>query len=426
MEDTKFILSIDGGGIRGIIPAKIIAYIEKTVTEKIKEENPEVNIKCADLFDIIAGTSTGSILALSLTVPNDNNRPTYDGEFMVKFYKENGNHVFPSFSTFKHVTKVLKSAEELMSKTENLVENFVTMGRSIEQKITKSNETESKVEKRTSFFGLGWLMGGSGNETKNEIVTKSKTVDENKDKIKTTDITVSTTEETEGEATLGLIKPKYTPDGLESLLETYFGESKINKTVNDVGIFITAYNITSCERTFFTEKDDFRIQDVIRASSAAPTFFPAKEISSNLYVDGGVFMNNPTTRAYLEARKRFPKSKFVVVSLGTGYYKTSLNDLGNSGALQWLLPIIDLLMDVEVANHDDTMKLLAELDGVKYYRIQPNLDEKPNMSDVSKEEVEKLTNLGDETIKDPTYKLDEIVDLLVDKCKKKKIYPTVN
>jgi len=52
----KKVLSIDGGGIRGIIPAMILAEIERR-TGKLTSE----------LFDLVAGTSTGGILALGLT-----------------------------------------------------------------------------------------------------------------------------------------------------------------------------------------------------------------------------------------------------------------------------------------------------------------------------------------------------------------------
>ena len=53
------LLSIDGGGVRGIIPAIILAEIEKRTGKRICE-----------LFDLIAGTSTGGILTLGLTKPN--------------------------------------------------------------------------------------------------------------------------------------------------------------------------------------------------------------------------------------------------------------------------------------------------------------------------------------------------------------------
>jgi Patatin-like phospholipase len=55
----KIVLSIDGGGIRGIIPAIVLNYIEERTGKWI-----------SDMFDLIAGTSTGGILALGLTKRN--------------------------------------------------------------------------------------------------------------------------------------------------------------------------------------------------------------------------------------------------------------------------------------------------------------------------------------------------------------------
>ena len=52
----KKILSIDGGGIRGIIPAIVLKEIEK-----------ETSRDTAEIFDFIAGTSTGGLLALGLS-----------------------------------------------------------------------------------------------------------------------------------------------------------------------------------------------------------------------------------------------------------------------------------------------------------------------------------------------------------------------
>ena len=62
------ILSIDGGGIRGIIPAMILAEIERRTGRRI-----------AEMFDLVAGTSTGGVLALGLTIPQDekSTRPKY-------------------------------------------------------------------------------------------------------------------------------------------------------------------------------------------------------------------------------------------------------------------------------------------------------------------------------------------------------------
>lgn len=60
VKKTVRILSIDGGGIRGIIPLTILSHLEEDTKKPI-----------AQLFDVITGTSTGGIIALGLNVPNE-------------------------------------------------------------------------------------------------------------------------------------------------------------------------------------------------------------------------------------------------------------------------------------------------------------------------------------------------------------------
>jgi uncharacterized protein len=67
------VLSIDGGGIRGILPAMILAEIERR-TRKLTSE----------LFDLVAGTSTGGILALGLTKPGQNGKPKYSAKKLIE------------------------------------------------------------------------------------------------------------------------------------------------------------------------------------------------------------------------------------------------------------------------------------------------------------------------------------------------------
>ncbi|MDF5717205.1 MAG: patatin-like phospholipase family protein, partial [Rhizonema sp. NSF051] len=83
------ILAIDGGGIRGIIPAMILAEIEKRTLKPI-----------SSLFDLIAGTSTGGILALGLTKPgfiealDGSPIPEYSAENLLQIYLEYGVEIF--------------------------------------------------------------------------------------------------------------------------------------------------------------------------------------------------------------------------------------------------------------------------------------------------------------------------------------------
>ncbi|KAM4129539.1 hypothetical protein ACJW30_01G031300 [Castanea mollissima] len=99
------VLSIDGGGIRGIIPGIILSFLE---SELQKSDGPEARI--ADYFDVIAGTSTGGLLTTMLTAPNENKRPMYAAKDIKAFYLDNGPKIFPQDrSPFAQATKLIKA-----------------------------------------------------------------------------------------------------------------------------------------------------------------------------------------------------------------------------------------------------------------------------------------------------------------------------
>ncbi|HWY11362.1 MAG TPA: patatin-like phospholipase family protein [Bacteroidia bacterium] len=86
------ILSIDGGGIRGIIPGQILVSIE----EKLKTKTKNPNARIADFFDLIVGTSTGGILTIAYLCPDskDPKRPKFNAQKVVDLYLERGNEIF--------------------------------------------------------------------------------------------------------------------------------------------------------------------------------------------------------------------------------------------------------------------------------------------------------------------------------------------
>lgn len=78
------ILSIDGGGIRGVIPAIVLSAIEERTSTPIH-----------GLFDVIAGTSTGGILALGLTCPAASGGARFTAAELVEMYRQEGKAIFP-------------------------------------------------------------------------------------------------------------------------------------------------------------------------------------------------------------------------------------------------------------------------------------------------------------------------------------------
>lgn len=85
-------LSIDGGGIRGIIPATVIVYIEK----QIRKITGNDQAKIGEYFDMISGTSTGGILACLYLTPETTgtNKAKFSASEALDLYLKNGEKIF--------------------------------------------------------------------------------------------------------------------------------------------------------------------------------------------------------------------------------------------------------------------------------------------------------------------------------------------
>ena len=165
------ILSIDGGGIRGIIPALLLAEIERRTQKPI-----------FTLFDLITGTSSGGILALGLTKPRlrsdaSDTLPVaeYTAEDLLQLFLEYGVEVFyeplfhrllgPLDDMFLQPKYPSESKEEILRQyfgtallENNLKEVFVT-SYDIEKRIPIffTNKLEKEQIKSKNF---GKLCGG--------------------------------------------------------------------------------------------------------------------------------------------------------------------------------------------------------------------------------------------------------------------------
>ncbi|XP_062086439.1 patatin-like protein 2 [Humulus lupulus] len=89
---TITILSIDGGGVRGIIPAVVLQYLES----KLQEYDGK-NARLADYFDVISGSSTGGLIAAMISTPKDDDkkRPKFDAKEIVDLYTNECQNIFP-------------------------------------------------------------------------------------------------------------------------------------------------------------------------------------------------------------------------------------------------------------------------------------------------------------------------------------------
>ena len=80
---TVTVLAIDGGGIRGMIPAAFLNRLEQQTGHSVSE-----------LFDYVAGTSTGGILALGLGLMRPNQQKPYSAADLMSLYTAEGRHIF--------------------------------------------------------------------------------------------------------------------------------------------------------------------------------------------------------------------------------------------------------------------------------------------------------------------------------------------
>ena len=109
------VLSIDGGGIRGIIPGTLLSFLESKLQVYFTNHSHEPlllsynfcvplyyvqefdgpNARIADYFDVVAGTSTGGLVTAMLTAPDKDKRPMYAAKDINNFYMENCPKIFP-------------------------------------------------------------------------------------------------------------------------------------------------------------------------------------------------------------------------------------------------------------------------------------------------------------------------------------------
>ncbi len=278
---VKRLLSIDGGGIRGVIAAAILVHIE----QELRNHNPQWQ-RLSDFFHFIGGTSTGSILAAGLA-------KGMSASDLLKMYQDKGREIFTkSWSAYK------------------------------------------------PFVG--------------DLFTK------------------------------------YDPYPLECELEKVFGDLTIGSPKLKTKLAIVTKNITAGKTDIFSnlpknnlfKKDpNVKLRDIIRGSSAAPTFFPPHTFSVNgksyEFIDGGVSMyNNPALEIFLQAtEKKYGLNwstgvdKLLLVSIGTGFYdnKVPYGDAAEFTAVQWAKYLVDGLMNDANLQQNQLLKILG---------FQPNQPQK--------------------------------------------------
>lgn len=182
--------------------------------------------------------------------------------------------------------------------------------------------------------------------------------------------------------TQGPSAPRYDGAGLEKVLKKVFGKTTLGQL--KVPTLVTAYDTATRTpvvfKSFKAQHKALPVWEVCRASAAAPTYFPAHPMTVEGYrcalIDGGVVANNPTACAIAEAMRKDARvdnsHDLTVLSVGTGERNRPI-DLKSArewGALEWAIPIIDVLFD---GNTDSVDYIARHLVGDGYFRMQTDL-----------------------------------------------------
>jgi patatin-like phospholipase/acyl hydrolase len=141
----KKILSLDGGGIRGMIGATILTEIERRIGQGI-----------ASSFDLITGTSTGGVLSLFLCMPDEGGQPKYKAEQAMAMYRDRGPDFFNK-SFWRDVTTFAGLTDEkyLTDSLEKIFFDYMgdmPLGRAV----TKVLISSYHLEGRRPYFFKSW------------------------------------------------------------------------------------------------------------------------------------------------------------------------------------------------------------------------------------------------------------------------------
>jgi predicted acylesterase/phospholipase RssA len=309
MAGTVRILSLDGGGIRGLIPATALARVAAALGIPGRD--------LASRFHLVAGTSTGGIMAAGLCAPGALRQGPAE---LVSLYTAHGASIFPPGA---------------------------------------------------------WAQRNPLSDCKYEAMA------------------------------------------LQQVLADRLGQAQLSEVAPE--LMVTAWDIERARPHLFcswrarhASVEDFRLVDVARATSAAPTYFPPAEIMSLdpnfsaaqrrfALIDGGVFANDPAALALAEARRLFPGAeRAMVVSLGTGarVNRMEVAQQGKGwGILGWLPGLIDVFMDGAAALAEHELMLRQARDELSYYRLQVALEPPPPayaMDDVAAPTLAGLRDLGEQ------------------------------
>ena len=219
-------------------------------------------------------------------------------------------------------------------------------------------------------------------------------------------------------------KYSYGSEGITRVVKEYFSDSRIINCTTD--LLVTSVETSDLYNTFtFTTQKakmdysfNYTLVDVVRATSAAPTFFPVHKIGDRYFVDGGVRSNNPSSLAYDYAVTKTKETgqDIMMLSLGTGeYIPEPIKPTAYNGLLFWAKNIVDLTTAGQEYNtHLQVQKYFTGGKPNRYFRFQAKLEEVIPLDEQRPEKLKDLTDLAHETLEEAYADEDNRMNKLIE------------
>ncbi len=321
--------------MRGIVPAYILGRMDEEL--KRTTDRPLYSF-----FDLIAGTSTGALIALGLTSPAEG----------TALGREDGENwrVERSYTTGRIFRKEHRE-------TAGFIEKLAPPGEFVN--LYRNNGNQIFMQKETR--GLRRIM----------------------DRVNR------------------FFSDKYEIEPYEAFLERLYGDTPLSES--RIPTMAVSFNAATGHEYVFRSWDShgFLLREAARASSAAPTYFaPAKFIdrtseSALLLLDGGIIANNPVLSAFIEARRLYPEAdEFRFLSLSTASASFRMDPDGFSSNLDWMGP---LLRAYSTANMNISLEAVKAVKGVSVLRVWDDVLERHlSLDDTSENAVNTLLEAGRE------------------------------
>src|SRR5512144_1932215 len=338
-EASYKILACDGGGIFGVITAKLLQSLDRSVLDNI---------------DLFAGNSTGSIIALGLA-----SGVSIDTIFDLYSSEQSCSQIFRPYLPSADQDRLSQDVEAGVQATRSALE-------------TTARASIPDLAERLRELAPLLLFPKYRSEGLRELLTQN-----------VPDMTLA---EVWTQRRKRVVAPSFqlsavTPSGAKEWRARLFN------------------NLPNID--WMLDFSGTKVIDAIMASAAAPVYFPAHDVpgtpGGNAFIDGGVFANNPSTAALAaligsRVAEGIPPSRVYMLSVGTGFMANSYPPPDARfpyGVLGWLrprqddgapaFPLVSTVFDGTSQINDFTSRLM--LGAANYIRVNPELDQTFSMDD---------------------------------------------